>query len=661
MVATRRPPPKSKAKTAQFKKFAGVNRTDSRTAIGDDELFWLENAIAIGNGSIQVVPGTAASVATVVGARTIWGATINGNATLLVVASDGSITQVTPGGVVTVVAVAGTVTTSAHMTTFQGARYLIVDPTKGYFSWDGTTFTTIDASKVGSAIAVFEGRVWIGNNRTIQFTAPLSYTDFTAANGAGSTIITDDAFIGNIVSLYSALEQLWVVSAASINAISNVQASGVAPSVVTTFTNTNIVTNLGTNAPNSVIAYFRSLTLLAPFGAYALAGVTPQKLSDKLDGLFSSLTFTDAPAAVAMVQNLPVLMYLTTYTGPDISTGWAATSAPLLLCFSQGRWFFGIQGLLLVGITTLVNAGVPQAWGCYSDGTVCQLFGASASTTVNYKIQSKLYDFGDATTEKALMKVGVEVQASGDIAPVMTVDSEFGSTNVEITTTNALILKNVALTAAQRITNGGFGTAAGEAPNLTGWTTSGIVSVGASGALLTQAGVGFAALQEAPIPITAGREHAFSVQVNPTGISALRAAAITITDNDTAAVLYTVSLAVDGLQTVTTTLTAATLAGVNNVRVRFTASVITAGTITLAVDNVSLVDQVVANAGVSTLQLLNNVSAPLNLIAQGTVLSRRDAALFGRYLGWTIQGTDIPFRLQAVQFQIIPTTEWIAK
>lgn len=650
-----------KQKTTQYRKFKGMNRTDARTAIDDDELYWLENAITVGNGAIQIVPGQGASVATITGAHSIWGATINGNATMLVVASDGSITQVTPGGVVTAVAAAGTVTTDAHMTTWQGARYLIVDPVKGYFTWDGVTFGAIDVSKVGSAIAVFEGRVWIGNNRTITFTAPSSYTDFSLGNGGGSTIVTDDAFVGNIAALYSALEQLWIVSAASINAISNVQASGVAPSVVTTFTNTNIVTNLGSSAANSVIAYFRSLTLLAPFGAYALAGVTPQKLSDKLDGLFPMLTFTDAPAAVAQVQNLPVLMYLVTYSGTDLSSGWAATTAPLLLCFTQGKWFVGVQGLLLVGITTVVNAGVPQAWGCYSDGTIRRLFGAAATDAVNYKIQSKLYDFGDATTEKALMKVGVELQASADVDVNMTVDSEFGNTSVAVQTTNALLLQNVPLTAAQRIVNGGFGSAAGEAPNLTGWVASGTGSatVGTSGATISANGAtGVERLDQFPIPITAGRDHTFTCQVNPTGILAgTRVATITFTNNDTAALILQDVLSVDGLQSINITLSAAQLAGVNNLKVRFGVAT-TAGTLTMVIDNVSLIDTVVAASAPVTLQLVNNVSAPLNLVAQGTVLSRQNAALYGRYLGWTLQGFGAPFRLQAVQFEIIPTRSW---
>src|SRR4029077_9747783 len=93
-----------KQKTVQFKKFRGVNRTDARVAIDDDELYWLENAIPVGNGAVQIVPGSGTSIATISNARTIWGASLNGNAVALVVGSDGSITQVTiPGGVTTVV------------------------------------------------------------------------------------------------------------------------------------------------------------------------------------------------------------------------------------------------------------------------------------------------------------------------------------------------------------------------------------------------------------------------------------------------------------------------------------------------------------------------------------------------------------------------------
>ena len=45
--------------------------------------------------------------------------------------------------------------------------------------------------------------------------------------------------------------------------------------------------------------------------------MTPQKLSDKLDGLFPNLTLTpDTPAALMTLNELPVLRSLTTYNDP---------------------------------------------------------------------------------------------------------------------------------------------------------------------------------------------------------------------------------------------------------------------------------------------------------------------------------------------------------
>lgn len=496
-----------KTRTQQYRRWRGVNQVDSRSAMEDDELFWLENAITVGNGAIQLVPAAGPTIATITNGVTIWGFTLNGNAVTIVIGSDGAITQVTPGGVTTVVATAGTVTSSARCTIWRATEVLIVDPTMGYSKWDGTTYTTISASKVGTAIAVFQGRVWIANGRTIEYTAPTTNNDFTVGNGAGSTIITDEAFQGNVVNIVSAQEQLWIVGQSAIDAISNVQSSGTAPNVTTTFSLTNIVTSLGTLAPSSVIGYFRALTLLAPYGAYALSGVTPQKLSDKLDGLFPKLTIsaTSVSAAVAVVQSLPCLIFRVTYNGNEAKAGQGPIA--LMLCFTQGKWFFAVQRTTCRHITSLTVDGVQCAFGVDTSGNVFKLFGASASSTTAYRVRSKLFDFGAATTEKALLKVGLEIQAESDVSPTMTIDSEFGSQTVNVTTTNELTLVN---------------------------------------------------------------------QVN------------------------------------------------------------------------------------ATLQLQNSLGNPLNLISQGTVLSRQNASLFGRYLGFTVEGEDIPYRIQAAQMEVVPTREWQA-
>src|SRR5438034_3731398 len=157
-------------RSVQFRRWKGVNRTDDRTSISDEEFAWLENAITVGDGAVQLLPKQGASIATITpGIATLWGVTLSlgGVATplLIVVGTDGSLKQVKTDGTTTVIAAAGTVTTSAHVTIFRTSPVLIVDPTKGYFSWDGTTFTVIDATKVGVSVAVFEGRVWIANGR----------------------------------------------------------------------------------------------------------------------------------------------------------------------------------------------------------------------------------------------------------------------------------------------------------------------------------------------------------------------------------------------------------------------------------------------------------------------------------------------------------------
>lgn len=432
--AGRKPPPAPKRKTVEQRRWTTVNVTDARTDLEDSELFWCENGIPIGKGVIQFLNGPGAAVATLAqGIATLWGFTLNNVPLFIAVGSDGSLTQVTPGGVVTVIRGAGTVSTLAHLSIWQGTTILIIDPTFGYSSWDGTTYTVIDATRVGESIAVFEGRVWLGHNRTITFTAPATFNDFTVGNGAGTVVITDEAFVGNISHMISLVEQLWIFGPASVETISNVTASGIAPTVVTTFAITNVITGLGSAAANSGVGYFRAVAFMSPGGIYAISGVTPQKLSEKLDQMFPGLALLpDVPGAVGLVQNLNCLFYLVTYTQtavPQLPTpaSGVTTGVPLLVGFTSGKTFFATQGATLKWITTLYVNGVAQVWGADASGRIYQLFGAPNSEPVAVKVVGKLHPLGKAVQMKALMKIGVELQFSQPFTPTLTVDSDLGS------------------------------------------------------------------------------------------------------------------------------------------------------------------------------------------------------------------------------------------
>lgn len=438
-------PPKATPKTQEWRKWKGVNKADSRVAIGDDEFSWLENYITVGDGAVQGLAGPGADIATIAaGPHTIWGFTLNSNPVIITINADGSATQVAvPSGTTTAICGAGIFSGShdTHLANWQGSRILFVDPVAGYYTWDGTTFTLISALQVGASISVFEGRVWIASGRTIKYTAPATYNDFTAGNGAGSTILTDEAFDGNIVALISALEELWIIGQDAVEALANVTASGTAPNVLTSFSITNIVTNLGTNAPHSVIGYLRALAFLAPFGAYALSGVTPQKLSAKIDGLFDSLTIGDSiSSAVAVVQNLLCLLFLVPYTGTEAQSS-GGTPCPLLLCFAEGKWCFAVQRTTCSWVTSVVVGGVAQAWATDGFG-IYRVFGAAVTEPVPYKIQLKLYNFDGSTNMHAMTKVGVEVQAPYSISPTLTIDSEAGSEVVPAAFANLIIWVN---------------------------------------------------------------------------------------------------------------------------------------------------------------------------------------------------------------------------
>src|SRR5262245_16433639 len=82
----------TQVQSAQWRKWEGVNIRDARQAIGDTELAWLENAITIGNGRIELLPKEGDPVLTLEQQiATIWGFVINGFSVIMCVCQDGSV------------------------------------------------------------------------------------------------------------------------------------------------------------------------------------------------------------------------------------------------------------------------------------------------------------------------------------------------------------------------------------------------------------------------------------------------------------------------------------------------------------------------------------------------------------------------------------------
>jgi len=132
------------------KQFKGVNTKANRTAIADDEFYWLENAMPIGYGNLRITP-TSSNVGNVTFASTVvnfFSGNLGLTDYLISFESDGSAEYVRlDTNVKGTIASAGTFTTDGtiNISQWKNDRVLIADPKKGYYTWDGTNLIFIGA------------------------------------------------------------------------------------------------------------------------------------------------------------------------------------------------------------------------------------------------------------------------------------------------------------------------------------------------------------------------------------------------------------------------------------------------------------------------------------------------------------------------------------
>ena len=419
--------------TTTSRGWKALNLSDTRLGIDDDDLAWLENGMWLGR-SIQSVPlyGGAAGASLNVGSTVkrsygcllTYGANTIPHPVAIVVFEDGSAFQrdlYQDGATDIEIGPPGTFSGAGFQTDIKIWRdgpVLFIDEQKGYIKWDGATRTTIDATKTGPNLAVFESHAWLQTApRTLTYTAPNTFDDFVAGNGAGSFVITDEAFTGQIRGMLSTVEQLWLMSASAVDALGNVAtAAG-----VTTFTVTNALTSLGTIYPTSLIGYFRALAFATSYSIHALLGVTPQKLSAKMDRLFPRLSpvITFGPkAGIQMLNGAVILVFLYSFTPPGASGGRSE-----LLCFQEGRWFLATTpdrgGNQVLDLLTLTINNAPEVYGIDAGGFMYRIFARSGDVQIGtLTVASKLFDLGAPVGGHQTLRVGLDLSAPSGTAQV---------------------------------------------------------------------------------------------------------------------------------------------------------------------------------------------------------------------------------------------------
>lgn len=421
-----------------FREFGGMDTQAYRTSIPDDRFYWLENVMPIGFGNLKAVPAVSAALQSISPDTCYEMFTYNVSGTdyvaMFCVSGAAYEVKLTSPYTKTTIGVAATFSGSGvYATQWNNLGILIVDPVKGYFDWRVTTPATrtlLDATKTGTLIAVYAGRAWIFNNRTVNYTDALSYNSF--AGSGGSFVLNDPTLHAGVTAVAVANNFLYIFGANSINVISDVRVVG----GVALFSNVNIQSSVATGFPLAVFPYYRAVFFPSNYGFYSLYGSTPQKVSDQLDGVFQLIDTTmPISGGAVLISSILCAAFMFTYNDPALG------ARPLVAIFFNDKWFVSTQGASLKSIVAATVNGVPLLFG--TDGTsLFQLF-SSTTAAISTKIQTKLFDFGDSIVDKQSLKFGIEtVNPSSTVSFSVTIDNEFGTVPLTLSGSNTVTWVN---------------------------------------------------------------------------------------------------------------------------------------------------------------------------------------------------------------------------
>ena len=400
----------------------------------------LANATISGNAVTAITISEAGTGYTVAPTVTLSGGGGSGASAIagIVTFEKGTVTVlVTNGGsgytnasntVVTISGGGGTnATATAVLSGGQVTQVLMNNPGSGYTNTANITATitggggsnatakAIINSNDNVGVASFSGRVWVAYGRTVAYSAAGSYNDFTSVS-AGNILLTDSTLHGNIQQILSANNFLYVFGDDSINVFSDVR---VTTAGLTLFTNTNVSASVGSKRKDAIFPYFRSVLFLNDYGVYALVGSTTSKLSDALDGVFTTIDFTSPiTAGQVLINNILCAAF-------NFKQNYYGGSRFVQAVFFEKKWFFTSQGDTLNYVTSVPVGGLITLYGTDSNA-LYKLYGNSTANTSS-TIQTALMSMGDPIRDKQALKIGIEATLTTAGTLNVTVDSEVGS------------------------------------------------------------------------------------------------------------------------------------------------------------------------------------------------------------------------------------------
>ena len=461
--------PSNKDFEIELNSFRTVNTKDSPVTMKDDEMPILINFMPIGT-SLNVVPGYSAVLATIGNTETVWtaaaGVTINvtvrrpavpngfiyvcsqtgttggteptwttdgsevtdntakwqgysctikrfadvnigGTIYKLVATEGGALYKLDPAWVQTRLNVPSVVAfTDPQFEQWKYTRALIIDPTAGYYDYDGTTLThntAMSAPTIGTCIAIWKASVFIGNGRTIYFTAPddgsgtaTEFADFRLASGGGFQVDTYSSLRNQINALVAAQDYLYVVGDHATHIITSIQTiSGTAQSL----TILDAVPGIGSPYPDTVRVLGSEIVQMGNSGVNAVSGANYNLLSSMLDGMLPGVDTTFKPVAwFGKIFNKQVFCLLVRAKHPI-----DGTLQKFILTYYEDRWFYILYGQDFTFAAQSATALDTESFASYGNNII-QIF--TSTSLLTKKMRMKAMNLGSPIIDKQVLWLG---------------------------------------------------------------------------------------------------------------------------------------------------------------------------------------------------------------------------------------------------------------
>src|SRR6266852_722817 len=286
----------------------------------------------------------------------------------------------------------------------------LTNPGSGYLSSDALTLTISGGGgsgatgtahvwpfvTAGTTLAVFQGRVWLGGGRLIQYTGTGGFDDFAAANASASFTINDADLVHAVTALRNYNNYLFIMGDQSVKQIGNISLN--AAGNVTLFTILTLSSDQGTIYPRSCGSFNRVFMFANSNGIYAVFGSSVQKISDDMDGIFKLIDFSQQPqSAIADINGIHNISFLVRYIDP------LSTTRSIMMTFTGKKWFVVSQGDSLVTIATASTLASGKTSTFSSSGSDITKILGDPTTAVTFKFQSALTHHGNAVQRKKIL------------------------------------------------------------------------------------------------------------------------------------------------------------------------------------------------------------------------------------------------------------------